>query len=169
MARGKKYPDEIKEKAYLMYATCTNIEEVSRALNVPASTLSGWLKAKARDSPDEFEELRSKKKRDFIEQSSSIIDKGMILLDRRFERALKQETELDMLLDEIFTADKDEISVAERKNLIAKIRSLQLYDVKSITTAIGTLYDKRALAKGENTENVKVEFKLPKDMMKYAE
>lgn len=169
VARGKKYPDEIKEKAYLMYATCGNIEEVSRALNVPASTLSGWLKAKARDSPDEFEELRREKKIDFIKQSSSIIDKGLMLLDRRFERALKQETELDELLDEIESAGKEEISVAERKNLIAKIRSLQLHDVKSITTAIGTLYDKRALAKGESTENTQVEFKLPKDMMRYAE
>lgn len=132
MARGKKYPDEIKEKAYLMYATCGNIEEVSRALNVPASTLSGWLKAKARDSPDEFEELRNKKKRDFIERSSELIDLAF-----------------DKLQDKL-SGDDD-------------------IPVNHLTTVIGTLYDKRALAKGENTENVKIEYKLPKDMMKYAE
>lgn len=132
MARGKKYPDEIKEKAYFMYATCGNIEEVSRALNIPASTLSGWLKAKARDSPDEFEELRNKKKKDFIDRSSELIDLAF-----------------DKLQDKL-SGDDD-------------------IPVNHLTTVIGTLYDKRALAKGENTENMQVEFKLPKDMMKYAE
>ena len=132
MARGKKYPDEIKEKAYLMYATSGNIEEVSRALSVPASTISGWIKAKARDSPDEFEELRNKKKQDFIVRSSELIDLAF-----------------DKLQDKL-SGDDD-------------------IPVNHLTTVIGTLYDKRALAKGENTENVKVEFKMPKDMMKYAE
>ena len=132
MARGKKYPDEIKEKAYLMYATSGNIEEVSRALSVPASTISGWIKAKARDSPDEFEELRNEKKQDFIARSSELIDLAF-----------------DKLQDKL-SSDDD-------------------IPVNHLTTVIGTLYDKRALAKGENTGNIKVESKLPKGLNEYDE
>lgn len=150
MARGKKYSDEIKEKAYFMYATSGNINEVSKELNVPYATIAGWIKAKARDAPDEFDKLRDEKKKDFIEQSSSIIDKGLSILNRRFDRALNQEIELDMLIDEIASSDNDEISPKQKENLIRKIKSLELPDVKALTTAIGTLYDKRALAKGEN-------------------
>ena len=38
-----------------------------------------------------------------------------------------------------------------------------------LTTAIGTLYDKRALSKGESTENTKITFDLPPEVNKYAE
>lgn len=40
--------------------------------------------------------------------------------------------------------------------------------VNQLTTAIGTLYDKRALARGEATENTNVTFKLPPEVEKYA-
>ena len=132
MARGKKYTDEIKEKAYFMYATSGNINEVSKELGVPYATVAGWLKAKTRDEPDEFDKLRDEKKRDFIDRSSELID---LAFDRLQEKL----------------SGEDDIPV------------------NHLTTVIGTLYDKRALAKGESTENTQVEFKLPKEMMKYAE
>lgn len=40
--------------------------------------------------------------------------------------------------------------------------------VNQLTTAIGTLYDKRALARGEATENTNVTFTLPPEVEKYA-
>ena len=163
--RGKKYSDEIKEQAYALYAVSGNIAEVSKAIGVPANTISTWIKNKP---PDKFDELRDEKKRDFIKQASEIIDKGMILLDQRFERALEHEHELDLIIDQVFTADKDEISQKEKERLVQKIRALQLYDVKAITTAIGTLYDKRALAKGESTDNMSVQIKLPEGADEYA-
>ena len=83
---------------------------------------------------------------------ASAIDKGLKLLDRRINTALEHEDELDELIDEIFTTDKEEISQDEKKALVNKIRSLQVQKLGEITTAIGTLYDKRALAKGETTQ-----------------
>lgn len=41
--------------------------------------------------------------------------------------------------------------------------------LNQLTTAIGTLYDKRALARGESTENQSVTIKLPEGMNEYAE
>lgn len=41
--------------------------------------------------------------------------------------------------------------------------------VNHLTTVIGTLYDKKALADGKTTENVTVEIKLPPGVDEYAE
>ncbi len=131
MARGKKYSDEMKEKAYFMYATSGNINEVSKELGVPYATVAGWLKAKARDAPDEFDKLRDEKKRDFIDRSSELID---LAFDR---------------LQEKLSGDYD-------------------IPVNHLTTVIGTLYDKRALAKGESTEKTTIEIKLPEGVDEYA-
>ena len=58
--------------------------------------------------------------------------------------------------------------------LLARIENEVLNDEKEIplnhlTTAIGTLYDKRALSRGESTENTKITFDLPPEVNKYAE
>lgn len=164
--RGKKYSDEVKEKAYMMYAVCGNIAEVAKSLKVPANTISVWLKNKR---PDEFDELRAEKKREFVEQSSDIIDKAMTLLERRIDRALEKEAVLDEVIDAIEDMGGDELSQKTKQRLIGTIEMLKIQDIRSLTTAIGTLYDKRALAKGESTENTSVTFKLPEGIMKYAE
>ena len=41
--------------------------------------------------------------------------------------------------------------------------------LNQLTTALGTVYDKRALAKGESTENTKITFDLPPGVDEYAE
>ena len=155
--RGKKYTDEIKEQAYLLYATCGNFNEVSRQINVPVTTIKGWIDNK---KPDELDELRTKKKAEFVDKASTIIDKGLKLLDRRITTALDNEQELELLLGEI-EVDSD-INAQSKKALISKIKSLEVQKLGEITTAIGTMYDKRALARGESTENsdIKVTIKV---------
>ena len=150
MASGKKYSDEIKEQAFLLYATCGSYAETARQLGLAKSTVKGWVDKK---EPDALEQARTEKKMEFVDKASAIIDKGLKLLDRRINTALEHEDELDELIDEIFTTDKEEISQDEKKALVNKIRSLQVQKLGEITTAIGTLYDKRALAKGETTQN----------------
>lgn len=41
--------------------------------------------------------------------------------------------------------------------------------LNQLTTALGTVYDKRALAKGESTENTKITFDLPQGVDEFAE
>lgn len=53
--------------------------------------------------------------------------------------------------------------------MISKIKALELHKLSEISTAVGTLYDKRALAQGQSTENTTIEIKMPQDVMKYAE
>ena len=130
MARGRKYSDAVKEKAYFMYATCGNYNEVSRQLGIPITTIKGWIDKKP---PDELDGLRRRKKEEFIDKASEIIDIAAARLKRE-------------LLD-------------EEKPI----------PVNHLTTVIGTMYDKRALARGESTENTQVTFKIPEEMKEFAE
>lgn len=130
MAKGKKYSDEIKEQAYLMYATCGNYNEVSRQTGVPVTTIKGWVDKKP---PDELDGLRRKKKEEFIDKASDIIDIGLERL---------------------------------RQDLLDKEKQIP---VNHLTTVIGTMYDKRALAKGESTGNTQITFKIPEGMKDFAE
>lgn len=127
--KGRKYSDEVKEKAYAMYAVCGNYEEVSRQIGVPANTIIGWVKNKP---PDGYEELRDQKRKEFINSASEIIEIAMERL---------------------------------KNDLLNDMRSIP---ANHLTTVIGTLYDKKALAAGESTDNVRVSVKLPEELDDYA-
>ena len=121
---------------------------------------------KKEKEPDEFEQLRTQKKIDFIEKSSDIIDKALFLLEKRITTAIEKEEELEMLLDEVSV--DSEMSAQQKQSLFSKIKSLELQKLGEITTAIGTLYDKRALAKGENTDSTKITIELPEGFEEYG-
>ncbi len=154
MSRGKKYSQGEREKVFALWADGESISAISKKLKIPYSTVKGWIDSK---EPDEFEELREEKARararEFIEQADSIIDTGLALLKKRFERALKREEELDELIETIWKNDEDDMSFEQKRQLVKKVRELQLQDVKAVTVAIGTLYDKRALTRGTDDKN----------------
>ena len=115
---------------------------------------------------DEYAEKRREVREGFIETASKAIENGAELINRRMELALKHQQELDDLLNDI---PDGELTAVQKQELRTKIRSLELYKLNEISTAIGTLYDKRALAQGQSTENTTIEIKMPQDVMKYAE
>lgn len=128
--RGKKYSDDIKEKAIALYATNKNFAETSRIIGVPHNTIQKWVKEKP---PDEFDELRQENVKGFIEKAGEIIDISMERLKRT-------------LLDE-------DVNIP----------------VNQLTACISALYDKRALANGESTDNIKINVTLPPELVEYAE
>ena len=154
MARGQKTEPETIYKVMASYAVTQNYSQTARALGMPASTVKDIVD-KNLNNPD-FVKLQDETKATFVDSASSIIEKGMTLLERRFDRALTHEAELDAFIDAITDTPTLQLSQQEKSQLITKLRGLQLQDVKSITTAIGTLYDKRALAEGKPTERTEV-------------
>jgi len=165
MARGTKLDNQTVYNIMVSYALTKNYAETGRALKIPESTVRKIVKENR--NKKEFAEVCAQKKEDFADKATEIINKGLFLLNKRFDVAIKHEESFDMLIDEIYSSDKEELSQDEKNRLVAKIRILQLQKVGEITTAIGTLYDKRALAQGESTENVT--FTLPDAVKKYAE
>lgn len=166
MPRGKKTPPKVIYQIMTSWTMTNNYKETARELNLPVSTIKDIVD-KNKDKP-EFVKLRNEKMHEFSSQASALIQKGLTLLNKRFDRAIASEEDLDLLIDEIYATDKEELSQDEKNRLVNKIRALQLQDIKAITTAIGTLYDKKALADGNTTENVAVEIKLPPGAEEYA-
>ena len=164
MARGKRASPEDIYKVIASYAVTNSIRQTARDLNIPVTTVKNIIDKHKGDS--EFEQLRTQKKDEFAKKASEIIEKGLTLLDRRFDRAICAEEELDELVNEI---EKGPLSPSEKEKITNKIRAIQMYDIKAITTAIGTLYDKKALAEGSATDNVSVSIKLPKGIDEYAD
>lgn len=154
MPRGQKTSPEVVYQIMTSWAITDNYKETARELGMPVNTVKGIVERNK--NKEEFVKVLTQKKADFAERASDIIDKGMELLEKRFDRALEHEDDLDELIDEIFASDKSEISQDDKMRLVNKIRHLQMQDTRAITTAIGTLYDKRALAKGEVTSKVEV-------------
>jgi hypothetical protein len=152
MARGKKTDYEDVFRIMISYFSTHNYAETSRQLNIPESTVKEIVKQY--ENADEFVELRRQKEDEFADKATEIINQGLILLKRRMNRAIKEEETLDELIEQIEEMPDDEMKYQQKVAIINKIKALQLQNMKDITTAVGTLYDKRALSKGEMTQNV---------------
>ena len=163
MAQGKKTDNETIYKVMLSYITTRNYSETGRQLDMPESTVRKII-ADNREKP-EFAKLCEEKKDEFVEKADKIIYKATELLERRLDTALESQDELEDMIQEIWDAGEDEIKGAKKKALVNKLSRLQLNALNEITTALGTMYDKRALAKGEPTSNevLKINIELSDD------
>lgn len=154
MAQGKKTDNETIYKVMLSYITTRNYSETGRQLNMPESTVRKIID----DNKDkeEFAKLCEEKRDEFIEKADKIIYKATELLERRLDTALESQDEIEDMIQDVWNASEQEIKGAAKKALVNKLSRLQLNALNEITTALGTMYDKRALAKGEPTSNEKL-------------
>ena len=152
MARGKKTSPEMIYKVMALWFTNYNLRETARTLGLPLTTVKDIVDKNK--NAERFEELRTQTEKAFAQKTTEIIEKGLLLLNKRFSRAIEHEEDLDEFIDEIWDIDEDEMSFKEKDKLVNKIKMLQLQNIKDITTAIGTVYDKRALSRGESTQNM---------------
>lgn len=150
--RGKKTSPDVVYQVMALWFTNYNMRETARTLNMPLSTVKEIVDKNK--NAEQFEELRTQTEKAFAQKTTEIIEKGLLLLNKRLNRAIEHEEDLDELIDEIWDVDDEEMSYKEKDKLVNKVKTLQLQNIKDITTAIGTLYDKRALSRGEMTQNV---------------
>lgn len=92
--------------------------------------------------------------KDIVERNKNDAQFVKVQAEKREEFSDKASAIIDMLLNRITKEVAD-----EEKEI----------PMNHLTIALGTLYDKRALAKGESTENTKITFELPPEVDKYAE
>ena len=186
MAQGKKYNDDLKERAFALLACNNSVAYVAKELDLPYSTIKTWEKKflaqseelarqeKERDdgSPNDevtksndkldLAKLRKKKKEEFVESAWGLISKCETLIERRLNRAIGSEDVIDELLDEILQLDHKELTEPQRKALYSRIAAIKIENVKELAVVLGTLYDKQALANKEATSivdnNVTIKF-----------
>lgn len=160
MARGKKTDNETIYKIMISMFSTNNFSETARQLNIPERTVEKIYKENIQRQ--EFAELYEQKKDEFVENATRIINKASTLLERRLDTALENQDELDKIIDTIFDIDKKEMNDKEKNALVKKIGRMQLNNLSEITTALGTLYDKRNLAEGKSTINTSVNIIMDK-------
>lgn len=161
MAKGKKTDNETIYKIMISMFSTNNFSETSRQLNIPVTTVEKIYK----DNKDkeEFVKLCNEKKEEFTETATRIINKATSLMEQRIDLATEHENELEEIIDEIWLTDKKEMNETKKKALVSKIAGMQLYSLKELSVAIGTMYDKRALAKGETTNNTGISIIMSKE------
>lgn len=151
MAKGKKTDALTIYKIMLSVFETNNFSETARNLKIPVKTVEMIYK-KNKDKK-EFTKLCQEKKEEFVDKADRIVNKGTELLERKLTLALEKQEDLEMLIDEVMDVKDDDMKYKEKVDAIKKIAKLQLNNLSEITTAIGTIYDKRALSKGESTQN----------------
>ena len=155
MAKGQKYNDDIREKAIALLTVNNSVSFVARELGLPRSTVKSWKetfdKEAEESGEDNIAKLRQKKKEEFVDNAWGLIGKAQTLLERRLDRAIEGEDEIDALVEEITKLDHRQLTDAQRKALYSRISAIKVESVKELAVVLGTLYDKQALANKEAT------------------
>ena len=156
MARGQKYNDDLKERAFALLAVNNSVSYVAKELGLPRSTVKSWKEGYDKKAEEGGEPtiaiLRQKNKEKFVENAWNLIGKVETLLERRLNRAVESEDVIDTLLYEILALDNKELTDSQRKALYTRISAIKIENVKELAVILGTLYDKQALANKEATQ-----------------
>jgi transposase-like protein len=151
----RQYTDIEKEQALALYAVNGNITYVSTQTGVPKATLYGWIQ-QADKSPVPVREARTKKRAEFAEAAWETVQMGVELIQRQMRTALDKQAEVDRLIDAV--EDDPDMDYKTRQGIIRNLGKIVRPDMRELTIAVGTLYDKRALSLGDSTanENIKI-------------
>ena len=150
MASGKKPTEEAKERLKAVIYLNPDAPKTSwaRESGIPEATVHEILKDENFLDKDKFEEARAIKKQEFINQAWETVQKALKLADKRFSKALEDEEAIEHLIEAVQDHD---LTQAEKKSLISRLNGLQMNNIRDIAVALGTIYDKQALASGEPT------------------
>jgi len=149
----KQHTDETKELARARVAAGESLSKVARDMGIAKSTLHSWLTQADRDG---YQEARESRKQKFINKAWESIENALIFGNQKIKVAtIAQENFNDTierfieLLEE--AQQRKEISALEISNVVTALASLMKIPLKDVSTYIGTLYDKIALASGDVT------------------
>ena len=149
MSKGKKTDKETIYKVMVSMFSTNNYSETARQLDMPQKTVENIYKKNI--EKEEFAKLYELKKEEFTKNATRIINKATNLLEKRIDTALNNQDELEEIINQ--TCELDGYTKYQKKMIINKIAKMQLNNLSEITTAIGTLYDKRNLAEGKSINN----------------
>lgn len=169
MPRGKKRNPEEITNVLTAYAITDNMEETSRITNIPSATVKNIVD-RNKDT-EEFKKLQEEKKELFSDRANRVIDKAMSLVERRFDTALDNQDEIEELISIVMSDDSsdEKLSYQEKLAIAKRLGKLQINGLSEITTAIGTLYDKMRLDKGESTNNEIITVKMSDEIKELSQ
>lgn len=152
MSRGKKHSPETIYAVMASYAITGNYAETAKALDLAPNTVKGiYLKNKGKK---EFAQLLDKNKEEFATKATEIINKTIKLLNKRLDGAIKHEETIDKIIDEI--ASDGEVNDRLKAKLIGELAKKQMQSASDLARTMAIVFDKRALAKGDSTDNIEI-------------
>lgn len=177
MAKGQKLEEKQIEVMRAYLAAGSSLAETARMMGLPKSTVATYKKrfeGEGQASSDEgeneqprtendagarvgggrtFEELRTMNTEQFIRDAGEIVALSQYLVRHDLEQAIKQREKIDKAID-VLCALGERISPQQLKICVKVLTEMKLPDIGKLSSVMGTMYDKRALAKGEPTENI---------------
>ncbi len=179
MAKGQKIGEKQIEVMRAYLAAGTSLAETARKMGLPKSTVATWKKrfeeekpaaadddldleqarpqkgagARALGTGQAFEELRTLNKEQFIADAGEIVSMSQQLVRHDLAYAIEHRAKIDRAI-EVLCALGERISPQELKLCVKVLTELRLPDIGKLSSVMGTMYDKRALARGEPTENI---------------
>lgn len=152
MATKRKRITEAKKLEFLkLWVYLGSTVKASKELGINPSTARNWTANMTEEEKAYVEKCKNEYVEKFSDEANEIIRKGLIIINRQFDRALENEEELDSLIGEII--EDPETDIAEKKAMILKISKLKLENFKDVSTTVATMYDKKALTEGKPTEH----------------
>lgn len=149
MPGGKKTPDSKKEeiKAIMMINPDASCRDIAKVVDLPFRTVNDIQREVS--GTDDFTRYRTKKKEEFIDNAWRVVEKALTLVEKRFDKALADEEAISELIKAIY--DNEDLTQTQKKAMAVKLNALQMTNIKDIAIALGTIYDKQALASGDPT------------------
>lgn len=148
---AKKHTKKERETAIRLYAFCGSSTEVEKETGINASTVRNWINNLKPSEKEIYEAAKKEASEKFGERADSIIQKGLTLIEKQFNRALEKEIEIDDIINEL--CDDTNLDEMSKFKLIKGLTELKCINFKDVSTVIGTLYDKKALFEGKSTQN----------------
>ena len=181
MAKGQKLEEKQIEVMRAYLAAGTSLAETARKMGLPKSTVATWKKrfegekpataddlverlrpqkgagaralGESQGSGQTFEELRTLNQEQFIRDAGEIVGMSQQLVKHDLAYAIEHRAKIDKAID-VLCALGERISPQQLKICVKVLTELKLPDIGKLSSVMGTMYDKRALAKGEPTENI---------------
>lgn len=167
IGNASKYPESVKVQAREMLIAGMSPREVATVLRKDYPTMSdqvvyAWRKKMMTESPEEFNAAREARKEEFASRAWESIRMAHDLIDKRIRRALEQEEQMDRIVEEIERLPEKEVTDYDRRELRKLMSNIRVDDVAKISTVMGVLYDKQALASKDATAIVDGDLKIKK-------
>ena len=174
MAKGQKISEKQIEVMRAYLAAGNSLAETARQMGLPKSTVATWKKrfaseGKADDLDLErphtqkgagarveggqtFEELRTMNQERFIAEAGEIVVMSQQLVKHNLLYAIEHRQEIERAIRVLSTCG-EALSPQELKACVKVLTEMKQPDIGKLSSVMGTMYDKRALARGEPTEN----------------
>lgn len=165
MPRGVKTDEQTKQKIYTSYSLTNSYNATAKELGISDTTVKTIIE----NNKEEFGKVKEQKKEEFSTRANKIIDKALVLLNRRYDTALENQDAIEELINQVMSAPESttedgHITRKEKIDIAKRLSRLELNSLSEITTSMGTLYDKMRLDKGESTTNQSIKVEMADEL-----